>query len=68
MPRGTIVKAEHLRAGTDTIVDRYDSGSIRDHIKVVEMLPCPTDAGNIHVVQKSGKVSCYYRQADVELL
>lgn len=72
MPSGTYVKAGHLRPGTDTIVERYTSGSISARIKVADILPCPTDASHIHVVPDSangnGRISCYYREASVELL
>lgn len=51
-----------------TIIERTERGSVKSRKQIVSVVPCLTDPGNIHLVEQSGKINCYYKLAQVEVL
>lgn len=64
----TYFKAEDVRVGQDTIIERTPRGTVLNRFDVFAKLNCDNHPGNIHLIRKDGKVRCYERAAQVEIL
>jgi hypothetical protein len=65
---GTMFRAFEVRAGVDTIVERTERGTVKAKLVIVANTPCRVDFCNVHLVEKSGRILCYFREAQVEIL
>lgn len=64
----THVDAEYVRPGTDTLIERTERGTVKERFVIVDKQPCPTDPGNVHLIEKGGRTMCYLRAFKVEIL
>lgn len=68
MGLGTSMQADHVRPGTDTIIERSERGTVTARLFITSKAPCLTDAGNVHLLAKDGRTMCYLKSAEVEIL